>query len=483
MNIIPVILSGGAGTRLWPVSREAYPKPFLKMSDGHSLLLKTYQRASDVIKKYTDNSILTVTNRDYFFMSKDEIQKVSGIEGCFLLEPEGRNTAPAIGLASFQIAEKYGADAIILVLSADHLIQDQEKFEQAVDDAIELAKNNYLAVFGIKPTSPETGFGYIEAGENIEGLSNSKKVIRFVEKPNKEKAEEYLQTQRYLWNSGMFCFKAQTFLNELKKCNIDVYSSVEECWNFIDGNCKKFKNSDFIEIPNELFKKVPDISIDYAVMELSNKVAVVPAEFDWSDIGSWAAVGELVPSDEKGNKKDCKESVFVESTNIYARSDDRLIATVGVDNLIIVDTPDAVLVANREKVQDVKQVVAQLKQLGNQAYKLHQTVHRPWGTYTILGEGANFKIKRIEVKPGATLSLQMHHHRSEHWIVVRGMAKVVNGENEFFIRANESTYINAGCKHRLENPGLVDLVMIEVQSGEYLGEDDIVRYQDVYGRA
>jgi mannose-1-phosphate guanylyltransferase/mannose-6-phosphate isomerase len=477
--LIPVILSGGAGTRLWPVSREGNPKPFMKLADGQSLLAKTFQRAADAADC---GFMVTVTNRDYYFLSKDEFEGAKLGARCrpvFLLEPAGRNTAPAVALAALQIAHSHGADALMLVLPADHLIQDQAAFKAAVEKAAALARQDYLVTFGITPTTPETGFGYIEGGDLLgESPADGRKVARFVEKPTLERAEEYLRSGNFLWNSGMFCFRAGTVLQEFATHAPEIDASVKVCWAAMATD----HDAAMKEIPAAEFEAIAGISLDYALMERSSRVAVVPGDFGWNDIGSWSAVRDLVAAD-KDNNRGTGDVVFVDSHNTFIQSEDRLVATLGVDNLTIIDTPDALLVARTDKVQDVRKVVAELKSRGHEAFRLHRTVARPWGTYTVLEDGDRFKIKRIMVKPGASLSLQLHHHRSEHWIVVHGMARVVNGERELYLRTNESTYIPAGHRHRLENPGLLDLMMIEVQSGEYLGEDDIVRFEDIYGRA
>ncbi len=474
--LIPVILSGGAGTRLWPVSREGHPKPFMKLADGQSLLEKTYQRAAQVAE---GGEILTVTNRDYYFMSKDEFDRAqlgNNMRGGYLLEPFGRNTAPAVALAALRVSEQFGSEACLLILPADHLINDQLAFNNAVNAASTLAESGHLVTFGIIPTTPETGFGYIESGAT---LGTGKQVCRFVEKPDLDTAKDYLASGNFLWNSGMFCFKAGKLLEELEIHAPDLMQQITACWCEINATTS---DSNMLEIPARSFESVEDISIDYALMERSANIAVVPSDIGWSDIGSWNAVSQLTQADDNNNRVQ-GDAIFVNSHNTFIRSEDRLVAAVGIDNLMIVDTTDALLVAHTDQAQNVKQVVAKLKSRNHDAYKLHRTVARPWGTYTVLEEGPRFKIKRIEVKPGASLSLQMHHHRSEHWIVVNGMAKVVNGDRTLFVGANESTYIPAGHQHRLENPGILDLVMIEVQSGEYLGEDDIVRFQDNYGRA
>jgi mannose-1-phosphate guanylyltransferase / mannose-6-phosphate isomerase len=467
-SIVSVVLSGGAGTRLWPASRESHPKPFMKLADGQTLIEKTYARAM-----LLGSELLTVTNRDYYFMSRDEKERV-GASGSFLLEPFGRNTAPAIALAAKLIEATHGGDSVMLVLAADHLIADQLGFASAVAEASKLAAQDYLVTFGIVPTVPETGFGYIERGDP---LDFGNKVARFVEKPNLETAKAYVSSGKFLWNSGMFCFKAGIFLAEFAKHAPEVAKAVDACW----AAMQPLNNTQMVEISAELFKNVPDISIDYAVMEKSDKVAVVSGDFGWSDIGSWNAIRNLVEPDAAQNRA-LGEAIFIDSMNTFVQSKDRLVATVGINDLIIIDTADALLVAHLDKSQDVKKVVARLKKDGHDAFKLHRTVARPWGSYTVLEEAPGFKIKRIEVKPGASLSLQMHHHRSEHWVVVNGTAKITNGDNEILIQANQSTYIPAEQKHRLENPGIIPCVMIEVQCGSYLGEDDIVRFDDKYGR-
>lgn len=474
--VIPVILSGGAGTRLWPVSREGHPKPFMTLADGQTLLAKTYRRALHVataVDAETRPEVLTVTNRDYYFMSRDE-QDAAGVNGGFILEPFGRNTAPAVAIAAHAVQQQYGDDGLMLVLAADHLIQDQSAFNDAVAQAVALAQDDYLVTFGLVPTAPETGFGYIQQGAP---LGAGFRVQRFVEKPDQATAVSYLASGDFLWNSGMFCFKAGRFLAELAQHAPQIATAVTACW----AGMQAPKNPDVLEIPADLFATVPDLSVDYAVMERSDRVAVVPGDFGWSDIGSWNAVRDLVAPDAAGNRV-VGEAILVDSHNTFVQGSDRLVAAVGTQDLMVVDTPDALLILNPDKAQDVKQVVSRLKKTDSEIHRLHKTVVRPWGTYTVLEDSSHFKIKRIEVKPGQSLSLQMHHHRSEHWVVVSGVAKVTNGDQEILVRRNESTYIPAGQKHRLENPGTLPCVMIEVQCGDYLGEDDIVRFEDSYGR-
>jgi len=359
----------------------------------------------------------------------------------------------------------------MLFLTADHLIGDVPAFTVAVQQAVKLAETGKITTFGIQPEAPETGYGYIEADGNI--------VRRFVEKPHLETAQAYVDSGKYLWNSGMFCMTAETAMAELKKYAPEVLQAVS---NSLDVSRRvEGKGQYQIELDAKTFAQAESISIDFALMEKTKQAAVVSCSIGWSDIGSWNALGDLVPQDTQGNSIE-GEAFLHDVKNCYIQADDRIVAAVGVENLIVIDTPDALLIADKNRSQDVKQIVGQLKKIGHEAYRLHRTVHRPWGTYTVLEEGPNFKMKRIVVKPGASLSLQMHHHRSEHWIVVDGMAKVVNGEQDLLIATNESTFIPAGHKHRLENPGKIDLVLIEVQSGQYLGEDDIVRFEDHYGR-
>lgn len=471
--LIPVILAGGAGSRLWPVSREAYPKPFIRLADGRSLLQKTLERATCVAET---GDIITVTNREYYFLTKDEYTACAQPgRFVFLLEPVGRNTAPAIAMAAFHAVATHGSAAQLLVLPADHLITDHVTFTAAVHDARELACNGSLVTFGVSPTAPETAYGYIECAEAMSGAS-SHHVVRFVEKPTLDVAKDFLASKRFLWNSGIFCFGAQIFIDALASCAPELHRAAQRCWNMTPGQV-----GDKIDLHPEEFSRLPDISIDYAVMEKYADVAVVRARFDWNDIGSWKAIGELTTADADGNRV-VGEAITVDTHDCYIQSDSRVVAAIGLQNLIVIDTPDALLVTDKTRVQDVKRVVSQLKLANHAAHQVHRTVHRPWGSYTVLEDGKYHKIKRIVVKPQASLSLQLHHHRSEHWVVLEGAADVVNDTKHYTVRANESTFIPAGCKHRLANRGASNLVIIEVQTGNYVGEDDIVRFEDVYGR-
>ena len=471
MTLTPVIISGGAGSRLWPLSRDARPKPFIELPDGTSLIGRTYSRAArlDGVER-----IVTVTNRDLLFLTADAYADSTAPRrrNNYLLEPFGRDTAAAVALATLHVHEADGPQGILLILPSDHLILDEEAFAQAVGKASEMAGTGRIVTFGIVPERPETGYGYIEA--------KSGKVLRFVEKPDAAKAAEYVASGRFYWNSGMFCFPAGAMLQAMEQYCPEVLAGARAAYDA----ARKLHSDDreVFEIDPERFRATPAISLDYAVMEKAENVGCIALDCGWSDIGSWAAVAELTPADENGNRSR-GETVLEDTRNSFVHSEDRLVGLVGVSDLLVVDTPDALLVAHKEKAQEVKHLFNRLKEQGHEAAKLHRTAHRPWGTYTVLEEGDRFKIKRIEVKPGARLSLQAHHHRSEHWVVVSGTAKIVNGDQEILLATNQSTYIPCGFKHRLENPGILPLVLIEVQSGDYLGEDDIVRFEDVYGRS
>ncbi len=474
--LVPVILSGGAGTRLWPVSRSAYPKPFMRMGDGESLLKKTLDRA---LRCAVDGTVLTVTGRDYYFLTRDEYAQHADADLDrlpFLLEPAGRNTAPAVVLAALHARDHVGADATLLILPADHLIRDLDAFIADAQRAAALAQDGWLVTFGIRPTHPETGFGYIRMGQAI-ASREGRAVAAFVEKPNAQTAESYVASGDYVWNSGMFCFRADALLAVAAETCPDVLKAAEAC------HARAMNHESPIEFDRETFLAQPDISIDYAIMERAPKVAVVPATFDWSDIGSWKAMSDLeAEADDDGNRVR-GQAIVVESANCYIQSDARIVAAVGVSDLVIVDTGDAVLVSHRERAQQVKLVVERLRATNHAAASVHQTVHRPWGSYTVLEDADDCKVKRLTVKPGHVLSLQLHHRRSEHWTVVEGTAKVRVGENEFLLERNQSTYIPMNTVHRLENPTDTDIHLIEVQCGDYFGEDDIVRLEDRYGRA
>lgn len=472
--LIPVILSGGAGTRLWPVSRQGYPKPFMRLGDGHSLLGLTLQRALAVADA---GEVMTVTGAEYHFLSRDEYAReprAAGTAMRFLLEPAGRNTAPAIVLAALDIAMRHGEAAQLLVLPADHLVSDVDGFAADVAAASALAADGYLVTFGIRPSHPETGFGYIEAGAPISGRAG-RAISAFVEKPDRATAEGYLASGNYYWNAGMFCFSAGALLA----------AAAESCPNVLGAARACFEASESMPEPlrfdRELFLAQPDISIDYAVMEKASKRAVVPARFDWSDIGSWKAVSELGEADPRGNRVR-GQAILVESENCYVDAGNRIVAAVGVQDLVIVDAGDAILVTDREQSQSVRAVVDQLKREKHTAAQHHLTVHRPWGSYTVLEDADDCKVKRLTVKPGGILSLQKHSRRSEHWTVVHGTAKVRVGDREFLLERNQSTYIPTETVHRLENHTEQDIHLIEVQCGDYFGEDDIVRLEDVYGR-
>lgn len=471
--LIPAILSGGAGTRLWPVSRRAYPKPFMRLADGQSLLEKTFRRALSVVANPA-REILTITGRDYFFITQNAYEALGkeGAQARFLLEPFGRNTAGAIVLAALDVERRHGRDAMLLILPADHLVDGESEFKQAVAAATELARQDYLVTFGIKPTHAETGYGYIKQGQ---ALAQGHEIERFVEKPNHHDAEAYLKAGCYLWNSGMFCFKVSTLLAAAQRICPHILLAAKNAY------AAAHDKPHALEFGAQAFAELPDISIDYAIMEHAEKRAVVPARFGWSDIGSWLAVASQTAPDAQGNRI-VGDAVLINAQRTYVQAENRVVAAVGVHDLAIIETADAVLVTHRDSAQEVKKVVEQLKQFQHQSTEQHLTVHRPWGSFTVLEDAEDCKVKRLTIKPGQVLSLQLHHRRSEHWTVVHGTAKVRVGEKEFLLERNESTFIPMGTLHRLENPTAQDLQLIEVQCGDYFGEDDIVRLEDRYGR-
>ncbi len=469
--LIPLILSGGSGTRLWPVSRKDFPKQFLPLAGEETLFQQTLARTRQLPDVAAP---IVVASENHRFLAADQLLR-AGIEGAaIMLEPFARNTAPAIALGALQALQR-DPEALLLVLPADHLIGDTRAFVEAVTRAISLAANDWLVTFGIRPDRPDTGFGYIRRAEAID--DHGYRVGQFVEKPDLATAQSYLADGGYDWNSGMFLFKASTYLDELDAHAPQMLAAARTAF------AKASADLDFVRIDREAFAQAPDKSIDYAVMEKTRRAAVIPVGCGWSDIGSWSALWFAGDKDAEGNRRE-GDTLAVDTRNSLLRSHDRhLLATVGVDDLIVVTTPDATLVAHRDAAQDVKKIVEQLKAAGRSEYELHRLVHRPWGTYDSLEQGPRFQVKRIVVKPGAVLSLQKHHHRAEHWIVVSGTAEVTCDDKVFLLPENQSTYIPLGSRHRLRNPGKLPLELIEVQSGSYLGEDDIVRYDDAYGRA
>lgn len=462
----PVLLSGGSGTRLWPLSREAYPKQFLPLAGDDTMVQATWRR----VEALADLAPIVVANEEHRFLVAEQLRQVGAPVPAILLEPVGRNTAPAIAAAALQ-AMAGGADPLLLVLPSDHVVRDVAGFQRAVREASSAAEAGALVTFGIVPDAPETGFGYIQA-EAGDGL---RQVLRFVEKPDAATARSYLDAGGYYWNSGMFLFRASRYLEELARFRPDIVDAVRA------AHAAARHDGDFVRLDKDAFSACPSDSIDYAVMEKTADAMVLPVDIGWNDVGSWSALWDVAERDADGNAHH-GDVIAVDSRNSYAYAQ-RLVALVGVDDIVVVETDDAVLVARKDKVQEVKQVVARLKQEQRSQAVLHREVHRPWGSYDSVDNGGRHQVKRIKVKPGAALSLQMHHHRAEHWIVVSGTAKVTRGDETLLLSENESTYIPLGVKHRLENPGKVPLELIEVQSGSYLGEDDIVRFEDVYGRS
>jgi len=460
-------MAGGTGSRLWPLSRKLMPKQFLKISSENTMIQETVIRLNGLAV----NSPLCICNEEHRFIVAEQMREINSL-GKIILEPVGRNTAPAIALAALSLIEQ-GDDAVMLVLAADHIIENQVEFQNVVRKSVPLAEDGKLVTFGIVPSHAETGYGYIHKGNACFDVAFE--VSQFVEKPNLETAETYLSSGEYLWNSGMFMFKASRYIEELAKYNPEILNA---CKKAIDHTTA---DMDFIRVDKEEFALCPDDSIDYAVMEKTDSAVVVPLDANWNDIGSFSAIWDLKDKDENGNVHQ-GDVLSHDSTNNLVIAEQKLVATVGLDNCIVVETKDAVLVVNKDNVQDVKKIVEQIKALGRTEANIHRQVYRPWGHYDSIDVGTRDQVKRITVKPGEKLSIQMHHHRAEHWIVVSGTAKVTNGDKTFLVRENESTYIPIGTIHALENPGVLPLELIEVQSGSYLGEDDIVRFEDRYGR-
>ncbi|MDD3935969.1 mannose-1-phosphate guanylyltransferase/mannose-6-phosphate isomerase [Rhodoferax sp.] len=483
ISIQPVVLSGGSGTRLWPLSREKYPKQLLSLVGEDSLLQATVRRVEG-IQGVALNPPMVVCNEEYRFVIAEQLRLI-GQGGTVVLEPFGRNTAPALTLAALA-AGKDGADPVLLVMPADHVISDTPAFQRVVSQGAMLAAAGAVVTFGITPDAPETGYGYIQSGLPYGGAVSADGaclISRFVEKPDLATAESYLKAGNYLWNSGLFMLRASSWLSAIGLCRPDIASACQAAWK--QGQIE----GEFVRVGKLAFGQCPSDSIDYAVMERlaagSNTFlpagAVLPLSAGWSDVGAWDALWQVLPKDASGNV--AQGDVLLQGCqNTLALSEGRLIACVGVSDLVVVETADAILVAHKDKTQDVKKIVDALKARGRSEGHIHRKVFRPWGWYDGVDAGERFQVKRIVVKPGGVLSLQMHHHRAEHWIVVSGTAKVTKGEDTFLLSENQSTFIPLGTTHRLENPGRVDLEMIEVQSGSYLGEDDIVRFEDVYGR-
>lgn len=472
--ITPVIMAGGSGSRLWPLSRNLMPKQFLNISGQNTMIQETVLRLNGL----NVDKPLCICNEEHRFIAAEQLREIDSL-GSIILEPVGRNTAPAIALAALSLLEKDN-DAIMLVLAADHIIEDETEFQNVVSNSVSLAQEGKFVTFGIVPTHAETGYGYIHKGASNTNIAFD--VSKFVEKPDSITAEKYLSSGEYLWNSGMFMFKASRYIEELDKHQPGILNA-----------CKKSLihtsiDMDFIRVDKDEFVKCPDDSIDYAVMEPlcraedSDSVVVVPLDANWNDIGSFSAIWDIADKDEQGNAHKGDVLSYNSSNNLVI-AEQKLVATVGLDNCIVIETKDAVLVANKDSVQDVKKIVEEIKSLGRTEADIHRQVYRPWGHYDSIGFGKRDQVKRITVKPGEKLSIQMHHHRAEHWIVVSGTAKVTNADKTFLVRENESTYIPIGTIHALENPGVLPLELIEVQSGGYLGEDDIVRFEDRYGRA
>lgn len=466
-TVQPVIMAGGTGSRLWPLSRQLRPKQFLPLAGNQSMLQSTLSRLDGI----TGAQPILICNEEHRFLAAEQVRQI-GKKPSILLEPEGRNTAPAIALAALHAMDR-GEDPLLLILAADHVIQRVDAFHLAIEAALPLAQEGKLVTFGIMPTHAETGYGYIQRGIGLG--EHGFEVARFVEKPDLPTAEGYLATGDFFWNSGMFLFRASRYIEELELHAPDILVA---CRRAIDEGQRDL---DFLRVGKEAFTACPENSIDYAVMEKTDSAAMVSLDAGWSDIGSWSALWEV--SDKDADNNVLHGDVLAEGTsNTLVQAEHRLVATLGVKDLVIVETKDAVLVAHKNKVQDVKKIVTALKQSGRAEHSNHREVYRPWGFYDSVDNGQRYQVKRITVNPGAKLSVQMHHHRAEHWVVVSGTARVTNGEKTYLVTENESTFIPVGQIHALENPGVVSLELIEIQSGTYLGEDDIVRFDDRYGR-
>ena len=465
--MIPVILSGGSGTRLWPLSRGHYPKQFLPLVSEHTMVQETVLRL-DGLKGL--KAPLAVCNEDHRFMMAEQLWEIGVKSAAIILEPMGRNTAPAVAIAALTATSE---DDVLLILPADHVISDLDIFHKAVVQAKALAEQGFLVTFGIVPTEPETGYGYIKRDILQHGSAYS--VAAFVEKPDAETAKQYLKSGDFYWNSGMFAFKAGSFLTELEKFNPDMLAICRQA-------LKAAKvDMDFVRLDKEIFSTCPADSIDYAVMEKTDKAVVIPLDAGWNDVGSWSALWDVTDKDPFGNAI-CGDVLTVDTRNSFIHAQSKLVAVIGVNDLVIVETDDAVMISSKDRVQEVKQIVDQLKVLGRSEANIHRKAYRPWGHYDLVDTGERHQTKRIVVKPGGKLSVQKHHHRAEHWVVVKGTAMVTKGDEKLLITENESIYIPLGIVHCLENPGVIPLEIVEVQSGSYLGEDDIVRFDDQYGR-
>ncbi len=481
-QLIPIIMAGGSGTRLWPISRGLYPKQFLTLQDTHTMLQNTILRLGDINCSHP----LVISNESHRFLVAEQLRELNLLSGNIILEPVGKNTAPAIALAAIQALKHINAenseDPLLLVLAADHVIKDEKAFCSAVSQAVPYALAGKLVTFGIVPTGPETGYGYIRRGNAQhlhEGDDNSAlaySVAQFVEKPDLQTAQGYVASGDYYWNSGMFLFRASRYLDELKQFRPDIYQACQQAMQVIEPDL------DFVRVNKDAFMQCPDDSIDYAVMEKTADAVVVPMDAGWSDVGSWSSLWDISEKNSEGNVHQ-GDVLSHNSQNNYVFAESSLVTTVGVENLIVVQTKDAVLVAARDQVQDVKKIVEQIKAAGRSEHHVHREVYRPWGKYDSIDQGERYQVKRLSIKPGEQLSLQMHHHRAEHWVVVQGTAKVTCGDKSLLLSENQSFYVPLGMKHSLENPGKIPLEVIEIRSGSYLAEDDIERFWDKYGRS